>query len=228
MAPTENSNASWKFTLTSACLVALVGLPMAAAEAADTPGERLDRKVQVMERVIDEILVQSDNVTVGPGNATRGIVLDEFGALFTFDAMVGVEHLAGPRWLSVRVSREDDERPFVWVPDSSDLPKPGEDLEKHEAKLRELNEKVEQKQKEHYAAFKTELIDALVDYGGTLTELKDDQWIALLAFLDDNRLFGADSGTRLMVKVRARDLRQYSAGSLSRDAVAKRVIVEER
>jgi len=51
---------------------------------------------------------------------------------------------------------------------------------------------------------------------------------AVLAFLDGSRLLGGGSDRRLMVKVKMRDLRQYSAGSLSREAAVKRVTVTER
>ena len=231
MAQTDTLNGTWRIFLMAALIVGLLGLVVAIADAADTPQERLDRKVRVMERVIDEVLIQSKHVTVGPGRSTRGVVLDEFGALFTFDADVGVGLLPGvPRLM---ISRDRGDHTIVLAPKPPRPSEPGEELEREEIeeyhlKLEEWKDKEEQKQRENYAAFKTEVVDTLVDYGGTLTELKDDQWVAVLAFVGENPLFGGESGSRLMVKVKARDLRQYGAGSLSRDAVVKRVVVEER
>ena len=89
-------------------------------------------------------------------------------------------------------------------------------------------EKSKEKRAELYKAFKSEMIDAIVDYGVTLTELRDDQWLAVVAFLDNRPLLDLDEGGRLMLKIKMRDLRQHSAGALSRDAVVKRVIVEEK
>jgi hypothetical protein len=72
-------------------------------------------------------------------------------------------------------------------------------------------------------------MDALIDYGATLGELGNDKWVAIAAFLDTRSLIGGgEEGKRLIVKARMRDLRQYAAGSLSREAAISKVVVDER
>jgi hypothetical protein len=225
---TETHNGTWRVVLLAALIVALLGLTAAVADSADDRATRIDRKVRVMERVFDEVLVQSQNVAVGPGGVTRGVVLDEFGALFTLEASVGKGY--------VFALPEVPEVPGVGMEDAliRVAPRPmrgprgdGEQGEEFES-WEEWQKEVVAKRKEKYAAFKVELIDTVIDYGSTLTELADDQWVAVLAFLDGSRLLGGGSSERrLMVKIRMRDLRQYSAGSLSREAAVKRVTVTE-
>ena len=49
------------------------------------------------------------------------------------------------------------------------------------------------------------------------------------AFLDSRDFMGGgDHGKRLILKARIRDLRQYAAGSISRDGAISKVVVEER
>lgn len=82
-----------------------------------------------------------------------------------------------------------------------------------------------QSAKETYDKGKQELIDALVDYGETLTALRDDQWVAIAAFLKDNQYFSDQKMSRLVIKARIRDLR--ASGQLSRDALLGRMVIEE-
>ena len=83
--------------------------------------------------------------------------------------------------------------------------------------LDDWREKSEQRRKERLAGFQAELVDTLLDYGPTLSELGDDQWVAVAVYLGERFITsGGDSGKRLILKVRMRDLRQYSAGRISR------------
>jgi RNA polymerase sigma factor (sigma-70 family) len=71
-----------------------------AEQPATTTASRLDRKVRVMEKVIDEVLVQSPNILVGRGGTARGLVLDEYGALFTIEGDLGglgLIHVRAPK-----------------------------------------------------------------------------------------------------------------------------------
>jgi hypothetical protein len=216
-----------------AVFVAVLGLVAVTATAAEDSASRLDRKVRVMERVLDEVLIQSPNVMVSSGGVTRGLVLDGYGALFTLDARVGTDY-------------------FMALPAAPLPPKPGEGTEteiiiaprvRHRGDTGEIEveswdewrEESKEKHAEQYKEFKSELIDALIDYGATLTELANDDWVAVAAFLDSRvlfrgseGLFGGGGGGRLVVKVKMGDLRKYASGSLSRDAVIGKVVIEEK
>lgn len=213
---------TWRILVVAALIVAVLGLVAVSATAADDAASRLDRKVRVMERVLDEVLIQSPNVVVSARGVTRGLVLEEYGALFTLEASVGTEMflLALPEVPDAPtvMMGSGDEEPVIVAPRRLD----------HAGHEDRWLEKSKEKRAEQCRAFKSEMIDAIVDYGVTLTELRDDQWLAVVAFLDSRPLLGGGEGSRLMLKVKMRDLRQHSAGALSRDAVIKRVIVEER
>jgi hypothetical protein len=230
MTYTETHNSAWRTVLTAALIVAVLGLTAAVAGAADTARSRLDRKVRVMERVLDEVLIQSPNVVVGLGGVTRGLVLEGYGALFTMDVSVGAEELLRvPERVRSRVRISGVPEP---PPPPKPEPKPEPRPEHEESELveswDEWQKQAAKRRQEQYDAFKVELIDALIDYGATLGELKDDRWIAVAAFLDGRQLLGGGDGGRLVVRAKMRDLRQHNAGSLSRDAVIQRVEIEER
>ena len=220
MTHSETHVGSWKIFVVAALMVAALGLMAVSATAADDTASRLDRKVRVMERVLDEVLIQSPNVVVSSRGVTRGLVLEEYGALFTLEASVGTEMFvfAMPRPPAAPIG-EDDADHIIVAPNRPDR------AGREDEWLEQSNEK----RAEQYAAFKSEMMDAIVDYGVTLTELGDDQWLAVVAFLDSRPLLGSDDrGGRVMFKIKMRDLRQHSAGNLSRDAVKGRVTVEER
>jgi predicted GNAT family N-acyltransferase len=92
--------------------------------------------------------------------------------------------------------------------------------------IREGDEKdAPQDAQQTYEKGRQELIDALADYGETLTALRDDQWVAIAAFLKDNDYFRDRSISRLVIKARMRDLR--ASDQLSREALLARIVVEE-
>jgi hypothetical protein len=213
MTATETRASHWKTALTAALVVVLLGLLAAWVAAADDTASRLDRKVRVMERVLEEVLVQSPDVAVSPGSAARGLYLDEFGALFVIEGDMGMAF------------GEDG-------PPEPEVLGPGEGSEKDAAEamraFEDWRKKSAARQRERLSALRTQLQDALVDYGATLAELRDDQWVALVVFLGERGPFGdTDGPERLMLKVRMRDLRQHAAGALSREAVVAKVLVTE-
>jgi hypothetical protein len=215
----EHKRGVW---LAAASMIGLLGLLVVAASAAEEPAGRLDRKVRVMEKVIDEVLVQSPNILVGPGGTARGLVLEEFGALFTLEGSLG-----GTRLIHIRASRAPAapgvSRNVIIVPGG------GEDGDDEGTSWEEMEREAEERSREMLAGLKTELIDTLIDYGATLGELGNDQWVAIAAFLDSRALIGrGDPGTRLIIKARMKDLRQHAAGSISREAAASRIVVDER
>jgi hypothetical protein len=78
-----------------------------------------------------------------------------------------------------------------------------------------------------YKRGKEELVQALFDYGATLTALRDDQSVAIAAFLRDSDYFRENKLSRLILKARMRDLREYSAGRISDGEMRSRMTVEE-
>ena len=74
---------------------------------------------------------------------------------------------------------------------------------------------------------KGELIQALLDYGETLTQLKSGQWIAVAAFLQNDSFFEKNKLSRLVVKAKIDDLRGFSEGSIDEKSMRAKILVEE-
>jgi hypothetical protein len=227
---TEGYRRYGKVVLIAAAIVILVGMLAVVASAAEDGQARVERKIRVMERVLDEILVQSPNVLVGAGGGTRGLALEGYGAVFVIDASLG-EHLlwaADEDALLGGMMSWEEQR--AWGRGSTDEERTRDrqkKLEDGELNWEKKKKEAEEKRQQRFDAFKAELIDALVDYGPTLSELGDDQWVALEVFLGEQGLFGGNRGTRLEIKVKIRQLRQHSGGGLSRDAVKNAIVVTQ-
>jgi hypothetical protein len=221
----ETNSGRWKVTLMTAILTALVGLLFVAMARGEEGPARLDRKVRVMERVLQEVLVQSTHVRTGMGDTT-GIVLDDYGAVFFFHGELGgeIEH-APDMALLLRTIEETEE---------NDRPEHGEAVPETAGKrgksLAELKKEVEAKRAGELAALRGELVDTLIDYGPTLGELGDDRWVVVAGVLDGGFFSDFEGGreVRLVLKARIRDLRQVAAGALTRQAMAAKVVVTEQ
>lgn len=218
-------------------LVLAVGWSIAIpAYAGDTPvSKKLKRKIKIMEKVVDEVLVESPNLLVYSGNPTHGIYLDEFGTVFTFEAALvdkdwdwAFDKTLG--FLSKLRVESDGDKVIVWR-DKKSRDSDEDDEEDTEAidekTLDEMRKDKEQREEKLYAQGKEELIEAIVDYGEILTELRDDQWVAIAAFLKNSDYFRTNQISRLVIKVKVRDLRDHASGRISEKDLLKRVVQEE-
>ncbi|MBD3237196.1 MAG: hypothetical protein GF330_10860 [Candidatus Eisenbacteria bacterium] len=239
----------------SVCVAAAVALAFVAlavlpqSVGANTISDKLKRQIRVMEEVVDEVLVESPYLLVYSSDPTHGFYVDEFGAIFSFEAS-----LVGGKWnmgsglafLENLHIESEDGRTVIWVEGDDEgehkveIVTKDDDEDEDEDEYEEQAEqmkvtkdlekmKAEKKVKEEecYASGKEELIESLVDYGETLTGLRDDQWVAITAFLKNADLFKKHEISRLVLKVRVRDLRDHAHGDLSRDNLFSRVMVEE-
>lgn len=225
-----------RIALTAALVLALSGLVSVWSAPPDGESKRMARKMNVLEKIFDEVLRESPNVSVS-GGPTRGLLLDGYGALFTFDgSLTGgglgyfplansnrVTYLSRSAWTvpsaapppkAPKATKGDEEE--ILVPDSM------EELAESWETRREENAK---KARENLVGLKSELTETLLDYGATLGELSDDQWVVVAAFLDG---FDGDGPEQLVLKVKMRDLRQFSAGQLSLDQAKTRVSIQEK
>jgi hypothetical protein len=211
----------WRLLLAAIMVVALFGLMVAVGAAQDS--DRLDRKVNVMERVIDEVLVQSPNVLVSSRQVTRGIVLEGFGVLFTFDAGLHAQLPFGP---GRYVVGDSEGLKFMRERDREAAEKIQRQFEEQEVlSLEEWETKSAEERAKRIEGLEVELVDTLLDYGPTLGELKDDAWVAIVAFLDGRSPFGSEGPSQMTVKVKMRDLRRFAAGNLSRQEAKATVTV---
>ena len=225
------------------------------ASAKDTSVPKQQRQIGIMEGIIDQALIDSPNFRVMGRDNTRGIYLDEFGAIFTFEAsLVGspfdfsgafkvLNGLTTGKDGTVFWSNSDDSS---GTSDSSDqdktrLAKARAKLKKEmasrqrdieELRARTLRPGSGDKDNEPdpatlYKQGKEELVQVLLDYGATLTTLRDDQSIALAGFLRDSRYFTENKLSKLVLKVKVGDLRAFSDGRLSEEQIRSRIQTSE-
>jgi hypothetical protein len=247
-------------TLLAGLLVAATLGSNPAAAANGGPAARVDRQIDLMEKVIDQILLESPNLLVYGHDVTHGLYLAEFGALFSFEASLtgdGMGRLIDLSFLKgLKIETEDgkvtilresgDEGDSGDAGDAGDAEdeatteylvrlKEGEvagdeladKINEKKAELERRREKALAHERELFENAKTELNDALIDYGETLTALRDDQWVAIAAFLKNSDFFDERKISRLVLKVKLSDLRAYGADRITQDELRARVIVEE-
>ncbi|HMB71403.1 MAG TPA: hypothetical protein VKU85_18995 [bacterium] len=214
---------------TVTCVTALVALAAAQAAAVEPPPTRkMTRQIEVMERIIDQVLLDSPNFLIRSTPVVRGTYLPETGVLFTFDASL-VEHdwdgIEFKNWnfgKGFRVEERDGKRVIIIddEPDEDEIEREVEDsLEEWRTKRRERTERV-------YVRGKTEMVDVLLDYGDTVT-LDSNQWVVIMGFLTDEDFIDRNRFSRLILKAKAGDLEGYASGKISEEEMVKRIVEAE-
>jgi hypothetical protein len=216
---------TWILVLADGLLLSVPAL------AQDKLSSKLQKKIRVMEMVIDEMLVDSPNILVFSSEPSTSIYIEEFGVIFAFDASLARDEYYMQGWLKdlqdIHIETDDDGNVHVYKSKKKVKVKDEDEDEVEEIDIEEMKEKAAAKEAEQYAGGKDEIIDTLVDYGDTLTELDDDQHVAIAVSLGKADFFEEADISRLVVKVKVRDLRSASAGRLSREDLRKRVTVTE-
>ena len=199
---------------------------LAPAQAAGTERpDRMLRQIGVMEKILDKLLLDSPNFLIRGGDVAHGLYLPEFGTLFTFEASLNLTDKSFSKYLlqnlenQVEIKTNDQgEQVIVIKPQDKESDK---DDSKPDLESRiDLGDRLYKKGKE-------ELTQVLLDYGETMSELKNGQWIAIAAFLDRTSYFKEDAVSRLLLKIKIDDLRAYSANKLSEEDVRSRFVVQE-
>jgi hypothetical protein len=201
--------------------LALAGVFAPAAAGEDAISKKLNRQIGVMEKIIDEALIESPNYLVQARQNTHGIYLEEFGMLFSFEAslFVGAREEWWEKLKRFKIKTEGGKTIIELGQDDEDE---DEDLDEEEWEA-----KLEEEQEEHYAKGKEELTTVLLDYGDTLTGLRDEQTVAIAAFLSKGSLFIEDGTQTLVVKAKMSDLRAFAKGSLSERTMRDRISYQE-
>ncbi len=212
-----------------------VFMAVAGPAAGDKPAgeKRRAREIGIMERTIDEVLVESRNLLVGGRSVTQGLYLDGIGAVFTFsmDVIPLNWGLGEFSWWdeSHHVEVEDDgERIIIYKSGRDDGDEKGEKSERKTSKRSRSRDEAEKKARERYAEGKAELVDALLDYGAeTLGSLADGEWVVLAARLSGGRFFLDAGVNRIVIKAKMGDLRALDAGTINREAARGRIQIDE-
>jgi hypothetical protein len=190
--------------------------------------KKLKKQIEVMERILDELLVDSPNFLVSSrNNNTHGVYLDGFGVLLAFDASL-IQQDDQDIWQKLgkkfKIYTKDGQTVIDLNADEDDDGKDDEEAVFDHEKWREQHEKNQQELYEHG---KAELVEGLMDYGETLTTLRDGDTVAIAAFLRDADFFTRNEISTLVIKAKMSDLRAYSSGSINEKTMRSRIIQEE-
>jgi hypothetical protein len=224
-APRRGSVRGWIAIAGAVCAAARAG----DASATDPPANRkMHRQIEVMEQIIDQVLIDSPNFLVRGRDNARGMFVKELGLIFTFEAsLIEKDH---DFWKSFTKSegfeiKEDDGGRIIIIPKADH----GDTVDAEEVQRRAdtLKDRQDSRQERLYLRGKTEIVDVLLDYGDTLTTLEDNQWIAIVAYLTDSEYFAQNRFSRLILKAKVKDLREYAAEKLSEEEMIKRIVEEE-
>jgi hypothetical protein len=93
---------------------------------------------------------------------------------------------------------------------------------------KQLQEEKQQKKEELIAKnlekYEQELATIIADYGGTIRQLDNDEWVMIVAYLDSSR--ESEGVNRVMVKARKGDIDSYDLGDIEFDELVSRMIME--
>ncbi len=227
---------------------------ISAAPLTPASGEvprKLKRQIAVMEKVVNDVLLESPHILVYSQDPAHGVYLEEFGVLFLFEASL-VENDRDEDWGrwwkewgkawsdNFRVERDGNKIIIHSDPDDDDEDHDhednGDDSDTHDHEWGEdmsaedweaWQRKREATEARSYAEGKEELTLSLLDYGDTLTGLADDQWVGIAAFLKNADFFAEKKISRLILKAKMGDLRAYAEGTLTEEQMLERIIEEE-
>lgn len=223
----------------SAALILVAGLGAgwirSSAASPQTLEDRLQRQVRVVEKGIEEMLVDSPNLLVTTPHPVRGITLEGYGAVFSFDASLigdGWGSLAGSwasrfsadkRRILIRKGGKAGARVFslhgndLFVDGGEDEPGDSEDRRGADAEESEEPDEatLRRSRAETYEKAKEELVQALLDYGATLSALPAGASVRLVACFDGLELSEDRTIHQLSVAASIDDLRAFGSGSAS-------------
>lgn len=210
-----------------AAAVAL-GLLAQKAFGVEPPPGKMERQIEVMEKILDQVLIDSPNFLVsGRGNA-RGLWVPEFGVIMTFDAAL-LEKDKDWRFdfgKGFRIETDDKGRKVIILDEDGKVLT--EDVRGAlEQEEKERQSRQDSPQDRLYKRGKAEIVDTLLDYGDTMSSLPAGKWLAIVAFLKDTRYFDERGLSRLVLKAKIDDLRAYTANKLSEQEMVKRIVEEE-
>ena len=210
--------------------VAALGLVLAGDATASPNEKKLDRQIDLFERIVDDMLVESPNWLVQSSRETRGRYRAGTGARFTFDvSLVGRNHWGGgSKWWKTWMHHDGDVI-VIDVDDYDDLD--AEEIEalvKSEKKSRErYRERSVEKQTRLYDRGKVEILEMILDFGDVLTTVPDGETLVLVAYLDDSEIFYEKDLRTLTVTAKMSDVRAFGNGKIDEKTMIGRIQVEE-
>ncbi len=177
--------------------------------------EKLDLKV--MANIFETALKEESGFRIS--GTVNYLGLDNFGALFSFNARYGDNSFSSLRAAlnlngSIDVRRNDDGKPHVTVTKNNDKE---DDLEENQKKQLE-------EERNAYDSFVRVLKEYLVDYGRTLKSVKPDQYILVSVSLS-SRI--DEVPERFDMQIQKSILEEVDKGSMTRESALDEIRIRE-
>ncbi|MGQ0720325.1 MAG: hypothetical protein ACT4PE_01985 [Candidatus Eiseniibacteriota bacterium] len=204
-----------------------------ASAVAPPSSRKMAQQIEVMEKILDQVLLDSPNFLIRGTPVARGVFIPSFGALFSFDASLtgeDWEHLKNWSFPGFKIEEHDGKKVIIIDEDGDVVTEEIEGPEDYEAdddRSRDPRDRRRDRQERTYGRGKTEIVDVLLDYGETLSTLEPNQWVAVMAHITDEEFIDRARMSHLILKAKMSDLRAYTAGSLSEEEMIKRIVQEE-
>jgi hypothetical protein len=186
------------------------------------PNQKVVRNLNLLERAMDELLIDSRSALVDHGRNANAIYIPGQGVVVAVSfGLVGWDHNI------VRFSKWDgdwDEVDFYdsLYDDDDDDRKDDDDR----PTKKEIRERIKKRQAERYVKVKQELIEVLADNADLLEDVPAQEWITIAARPRDMS-WGDKKVTSVLLRVRRQDVTDRAAGRLTAEAFQKKVTVEE-
>jgi hypothetical protein len=95
-------------------------------------------------------------------------------------------------------------------------------------KIKEMQEQKHAKKQElidkNLEQYKEELAGIVADYGGTIRQLDNDQWVMVVAYMGSSHK--TTTINKLMVKVKKADIDRYDRGDIDYEELRSRIVIE--
>ena len=209
-------------------LLTLLAIPLALlllsadAFAGDRAQKKIYKQISIMEKIIDEAMVESRNALVRSSGCVRGVYLEGYGPVFTLevglvDEEFGLQKLS--KWMELgsgyTVTREEDDDEGETVIT----------IQRKKGK-RDKDEEYSLSDDERYELVKKELIEVIRDYGDTIARASGDEWFTLFAHPLKTSWTTQDF-KRLVIKVQMKHISEYNSGKMNENAFLNKVHVTE-
>lgn len=216
-----NTNGRRLLRAIAPALVAVVCLAAWAGPGQAQAGEsrkKLHREIRIVEELFNDVLIDSPNWLVSGGGPAHAAYVDGIGLIIGFDAsLVGRDtitfgkHRGLLRLLGGTVVIRDHG-------DDEDEEDDSGDSEKF------WTSRHEKRDERRYTRGKEELREAIFDCADALTQVQDEDWVVVTAYLDEDDDYFDELGvSRYVLKIKARELRAGADADLTPEQMAARL-----
>ena len=189
------------------------------------PEAKIDRQIEVFERVLDDAFVQSPNWLVQGQHESRGRYRSGEGARFRIDAsLVGGNGWSSSKWWKGWGS-DDDRVIIIHGDDVDDYDKM--DRAERKEQLKKVRERSAKRDERLYSRGKAELVDTMMDFGDLLSAVPDGESLTIEVDLERADYFDDQDLSKLTMKAKMGDLRAYSDGKIDEKTMVNRIQVSE-